>query len=603
MKAIFVDEILNGWGLQAPEFSILKPDAELAHILFMQPKGEIVVKSDHVHIGNYPSADTTEKYLAFFRLADSKNAHLATTPEYSCPMEVIQEVIAGEVFPKLGKIWVFGGESITKQGLQALEIQIGEIGGFVHFDRNVLDQPNNFVDPVFYLLKAKNSDGEPQKIVLIQFKSAPMGVWTDSRERDWLITGKEIYVLRNPGVSINLFTLNCSDALNHKAIFEAIGEIDPAWMRNPYLILHLQLNPKPADGNFSEYRRTLISHQKNFELLCVNWARGTGEKENDRPKEWVKFSGTSFSITSNEIALDESTFHQNYFQGCYLINGGKGRYSYYFHSEEWVFYLKTTKVNQVENAMHPQMRRSGITGVEAYIWDNEKWAFPINSKVHPDHSFFEDWTHMKELLSESLRPLDIERIIELSTGSMNLKLDPTQWWKIDTISSLKLTDNESILSITFSQDRSNEAESKRREKADNFQEIQQRLIHDPRAFPDSLKKFVGSHSGKVRFKLDHPHSPPTNLSLRNDSDSMTVVYLGSVTEAYAKDFESRFKAKFYGQNGRRLLIWFKKGGENHFLDDGSPVLITDNIPRQPSSEIASITSSENHGRSITRKIP
>lgn len=589
MEIIFIDKILTEKSLKPPILSILEQNAGFAHILLYQPSGTIRLGNGPTHIGNEPTDEIKQKYYKFFELAFAKQVHLASTPEYSCPISTVKELVQNNIFPTIKNLWIIGAESLTKEGLNDFSNFCKENDVVLHFDQLVLQHPNVWVDPAIYLFQSQDETGKSIRVAIIQFKTVNMGVWTDDREREGIIPGNEVYVLRNHEASIYLLTLICSDSLNYNTIFSTLSNAHPTWTIHPYLFIHLQLNPKPHDPEFSFYRNFLFSQGNSFELICLNWAAKTGEYVNGKFDSWIKFSGSSYTLESTEIDFSEESFKHNYSLGCHLVNRKKNRYSYYFDSNEFVFYVKTLPVKQT-GVSSSARKRSGPKVAETLIWNGQNWS--ITSLPIANHNFFQDFKPLLELINESASPLDTERLLELSTGSIKKGKSEIPWWSINGLSFLSQTTSETILRMTFSQDNSGEAVTHRTTQAQAFHDLQEMLIKTPNSFPEYFHKFR-ANNGKIRFPAvrDPNVKYSLNLCTQEGEEWMTVVNLGIKRIDEAKSTYKILKNLIGGQNGKRLLVWFKIASsfyyQTHFEEE--PVKITDNIPRKPASEIESIT--------------
>ena len=203
-----VETLLANKNLRNPQLEILKTDANLYDTLIIQPKGEIEATDQHV---KGASDGYDEKFRKFINLARSKNVNLAITPEYSCPWNLIEEIIRDNLLPNENNLWVIGCQSITKENLRSIS-QNTSID--VIFDEDVLRATGNFLNSACYFFKTRNNTGVLRDVLLIQFKVSAMGNLHDFLERNNLIRGSKIYVLRNDATSINLATFICSDLLD-----------------------------------------------------------------------------------------------------------------------------------------------------------------------------------------------------------------------------------------------------------------------------------------------------------------------------------------------------------------------------------------------------
>ena len=120
-----INQFLGAAGLRNPTLDVLNQDGALYNTLLYQPREGIAWGADFVRIADRERG--IQKFRSFIDLASERNVELAITPEYSCPWEVITELIGNETFPEENKLWILGCESIKAQALHDLMAAHNEI--------------------------------------------------------------------------------------------------------------------------------------------------------------------------------------------------------------------------------------------------------------------------------------------------------------------------------------------------------------------------------------------------------------------------------------------------------------------------------------------
>ena len=156
------------------ELDVLKRDTQRNSLLLYQHKGDFF--ADGNRIGNVDQNIAQTKFLKVLEKARQDNSDLVLSPEYSCPVSIIKHIIAtDDIQPLTNKIWVLGGESITKEELGHLS-DTNQENVLVHFEDDVLNTNKRYLDPLYYIFRGVHN-GLNKLIVLIQFKTRHMGVW------------------------------------------------------------------------------------------------------------------------------------------------------------------------------------------------------------------------------------------------------------------------------------------------------------------------------------------------------------------------------------------------------------------------------------------
>src|SRR5690606_16796664 len=161
------------------ELDVLKRGTQRNSFLLYQHKGDFF--ADDNRIGNVDQNIAHTKFLNVLEKARQDNLDLVLSPEYSCPVSIITHILATEdIQPLTNKIWVLGGESITKEELGQLK-NANQENVLVHFENDVLNSNKRYLDPLYYIFRGVHN-GVTKLIVLIQFKTRHMGVWSGDVE-------------------------------------------------------------------------------------------------------------------------------------------------------------------------------------------------------------------------------------------------------------------------------------------------------------------------------------------------------------------------------------------------------------------------------------
>ena len=586
MQFKFVDKILDSLKLKLPELEVLQKDSNPYRTLLYQHKG--VIKAQKSFIGNADSAVTAIKFHKFLEKAKDEEVELAATPEYSCPWSVIASLIeARNSLPSPGKLWVLGCESISIVELQELEKKAkGKSQLKIYFDRSILTSSRNFLDPICYIFKTINNKTQNHTtLLLIQFKTQHMGVWTNDLERNNLIRGKEVYVLRNDPNSINLFTLICSDIEQFNIDSDFKNQLDNRWDENPFIILNLQLNPKPRDELFRNFRNEIFDRYENKELIFLNWSKDT--KIEGTKNTFVQFSASSIQTKSNEISHNKDLFHENHRLGLYYTFKGINLHVYYLNSSEHIFIILNLKPSQA--GTYKSMRRlSGPRILRTSMWDASLNEFTeIRNDVNDGCLDF-----LKSigcglicLKENDLNVLDKERLVNISCGL--IKYEPRSfWYDINRLETMRLDEKEIIKRITFAEDNSPDASKHRNQCIDNLQILNFDILQNDSCYPASLSLLKGKCKG-IMFRetdsgqYDYNH----NLVSTDQKHFATVAYVGVRDIADARNVFSDLQRILNDQSKKRVVVWYKHGNDYLPVYDPNPPSVTDDHTIDPDSII------------------
>lgn len=239
----------------------LEPQRELYRAMLLQPPGYLEANIGRVgHVDRQGSARMCSRFLEQARRLE---ADLVVTPEYCVPWAVIDDIISGQLQPRIGAIWALGCESITPQQLRDLRQRIARVQGATRLIHEPLDtrqeEQKHYIDPLVYVFWGESAVGDAILCLLVQFKTVPCKD-EGHIELTSLYLGRYVYKF-NEGVNrISLLGIICSDA------FEFTDELVDNNHRNS-LILHIQLNNKPAHSDYAAYRNRLFSVGSNSRMM------------------------------------------------------------------------------------------------------------------------------------------------------------------------------------------------------------------------------------------------------------------------------------------------------------------------------------------------
>lgn len=574
MEFKFISECLYQIGLDNPNLELLTPDAKLYSTLLFQPCGNIGTEDESggKFVKNINRDESIKKFRSFFSLANKNDVDLAVTPEYSCPWEVINDLIKTNDFPKENKIWVIGCESINQNDLKEIINENDQIK-WIYEDKLNTEEENKFFDPLFYFFKTTEfSSGELKNVIVIQFKTHQMG-GTDF-ETDNLIFGKYIYVFRNNVDSIHLATLICSDALNFD-----VTKLRPS-LHTPHLILHIQLNKEPFNPKFSKYRKDYYQNRSiNKEFISLNWARNS-KMDNEL---FSKYGGSAFYTKSDNLNLQDEKICNNHKNGLYYSNWGEVYASiFFFNYDEFVFEFENTKVSQAcapvqnQNNTGPRMGKS-------YEWNDDNWKIVENlndglcdfcSEIHDD--FF-------QLLSGDLNPINIERLIALSIGEATYK----DWLHPKKLNSFQISGNDENSELnrrfTFFQDPDVKMKMEKTKSMMNFGKLCSYIIKNDGNFPNNFNDLKSNCS--IKYKPGNDYENHLFNLYSDEKPKASVAFIGQNTEQMANSIFNNMSGLFNeSHSGKRVVVWFENiKGEIEFVINKDIPTITENITRSRNS--------------------
>ncbi len=303
-----VTEVLALEGLGAPVINALVANVENYSVLLMQPSGHI--EANTVGVRNRDRELAQRQFGGFLADACQTGADLVITPEYSMPWETLVAAIKNGTVPATGKLWALGCESIKYSELVALKHDIAAFATVI-FEPMQPDAAR-FTDPLAYVFVARPAEGggAARIVILVQFKTYPMGD-NDHFEVNGLQRGTRIYQFGAGGQNLRLVSLICSDAF-------AFQDAHALAIYDRTLVVHIQLNPKPRQDQYRQYRDRLLRFQGDeTELICLNWAKDVRESCAEGTKQWHNISGSAWYLRPDKFDQRDATLCDNHRRGLY----------------------------------------------------------------------------------------------------------------------------------------------------------------------------------------------------------------------------------------------------------------------------------------------
>jgi hypothetical protein len=421
MQITPVNEILAPAGLGAPVLHVLIPNEDNYSVLLLQPKGLISADATGVHHADGISA--AKQFRAFLDEARRTNAELAVTPEYSMPWATLLEQLKAGHGPRKGALWVLGCESVTYDELAAIKLGVAPQATLLY--ETLKPDAKRFVDPLAYVFVSPASNGtDPDKLViLVQFKTFPMGD-IGHFEINGMQRGHKVYQFGGATNSLRLVSLICSDALNFldeqaKAIYDRT------------LVLHIQLNQKPRQEQFKQYRSRLMRFAgDSTEIICLNWAENVFETSGAHSKCWHNISGSAWYLRPDKFDDADQTLITNHRRGLYYTWLLALRsHALFFNYHPATYLLAATKVDHI-GVSASLSRRRGPQLVETRCWDEatSSWIAQTNpvdgfSSIVPESGQVQ---HQVKRVADT-NPFNAERLLALCAGKIGIS---QEWYKL-----------------------------------------------------------------------------------------------------------------------------------------------------------------------------
>jgi hypothetical protein len=554
------------------DFAVLNRDTQPYCILLYQHEGNLQADSNAIQ----NTTDVVPQLQAFLAKALETNVDLALTPEYCCPWSVIDFIIKNPAqWPRTGKLWVYGCVSITKDQLQEFYSDHLSQEVFIHFEDTILQKDKNYLDPLVYIFRGIHQE-QPKLIVLIQFKTSHMGVWGNAIERDNLIEGNTIYILRNSTTSIHFFSLICSEAMNFKDAMTPTVIADLNWHDIPYLIFNPQLNPSPTHSQFCDFRKFVLSEERK-ELICLNWANTS--QIMGRPLLPDKSSRSGFFIKSQEVDLSHDRIKHNHIMGMYYFNFEHHKHTYILNSTVNAFLVQNLPVHITEG-LSVQRRREGPKTILTFSFHStNKTLQEFHGDVSDSHLQYlhEAGCTCAFLINPAGCILEKEMLVSLTSGKI-YKVLGQNWNNVLNLYSLQSSEQtEYNHRITYTEDINTTSVSQRSQYIDAINELEYNVFPHPELFPESLKDLKNK---KLRIgyinTAQHDNYKYNVINGAGEREIATICFLGSAPQSIIGKVFNYLQGIFDKdhQNRSRVVIFYRFMGNIHSMFDSEAGRIT-----------------------------
>ncbi|WP_208545663.1 hypothetical protein [Paraburkholderia hospita] len=428
-------------GLQA-----LNPARDPYRAVLLQPTG--VIEANDVRVGHADPALGHALCSGFLSTAVEAHADLAVAPEYCVPWSVVDEIIDGRHRPPVGALWVLGCESIPPAEIQALAERCN-IGGQCEFHHEALDPrqvaQKRYVDPLLYVFWVKDAAEHAVLFLLVQFKTVPCRDYRDI-EQTSLCVGRSVYAFNRGLGKMSLLSIICSDA------FDFTGYVDQAHIN--CLLIHIQLNPKPAHADYAAYRARLcaVGTNNDVELLCLNWAQNIKEvKVGGKFAEWNNVAGSAWYAPPAKFGGEDGLIDELHHRGLYYSVLAQRWHSFFLNYEGQILQLQKQKLLfPGEQALAP---KNFVAVEERFTWSSDTNAWEPGAIAHDGFALaLVSYQEIADPLQHASQasPLAVERAIEILVGPRG---NPGNWYAVNELDSFQLDrDQESMRRVTVHQE-------------------------------------------------------------------------------------------------------------------------------------------------------
>lgn len=428
------------------ELQPLNPAREPYRTLLLQPTG--VIEANHARIGHADANLGHALCSGFLRSAVDSHADLAVAPEYCVPWSVVEGIIDGTHRPPLGAIWALGCESISPRDLQEIAARCngGEKRKFYFEEleaRRVAQR--NYVDTLLYVFWVMDDDGNETLFFLAQFKTAPCRDYLDV-EQTSLCPGKSVYVFNRGIGKMSLLSIICSDAFDFTDLVDEF--------HSNCLLIHIQLNPKPAHIDYAAYRARLCSIGTNshVELLCLNWAKNIKEAKSEADhEEWRNVAGSAWYAPPAKFNSDDGLINELHRGGLYYNVLAQRWHSFFLNYDGQILQLQKQKLLfSGEQAIAP---RTFVSVEERWTWNHATNTWDSGGAANDGFALaltsYQAIAGQLQLTSQD-SPLAVERALEILVGPRG---NPADWYFVRELEALRLdTDEESMRRVTVHQE-------------------------------------------------------------------------------------------------------------------------------------------------------
>lgn len=562
MQIMPVAETLVAEGLSAPVINALVTNGDNYTVALMQPPGHIEASAAGVR--NRDRDLARRQFCQFLAGAHQTGADLVVTPEYSMPWETLVATIKENRVPAAGKLWALGCESIKYSELVALKEELAPWAA-VLFEQLQPDQ-QRFTDPLAYVFAAApiEGNGAAKIVVLVQFKTRPMGD-NDHFEVNGMQAGTRIYKFGVAGQSLKLVSLICSDAF-------AFQDEDALAIYDRALVIHIQLNPKPRQGQFRQYRDKLLQYKGDeTEVICLNWASDVCEWNGDQQKPWKNIGGSAWYLRPKDFDDRDATLNANHGRGLYYTWLDASRaHALFFNYKPATYQLVATKVAHI-GVVASVSRRRGPQLTQTRVWNDGAGDW-VEQPVADDgfSAFVSESGPAKDQIKGicDANPMDAERVLALCAGEIEHDGD---WHSVHRLDSCVIDQSEVIRRMTFCQDTDPGASEFRVGRLKRCGRLWD-ILKTHKYLPPALADF------KDGFHLEWSKASPHQNAISEKGKRATVVYMGEESSATNIEKIARTLAEFLHRGfsdsresrsaQQRLAVWFRANEEIVQLEPG-----------------------------------
>jgi hypothetical protein len=246
-------------GIQDPTFRLLRMQCQ-GDLLANPNKG--VYNTRNIHI---------DKCREALKIARSERVDLFITPEYSIPIDLIDEIIRNpNLQPLPKKLWCLCCEGIDWETFQ---YRINQWSDYAEVGKKTLEDAyiKQFAGFMLYVFKSKQAD---KLCVVPQLKLQPMREDIFVCEGDGLTRGNYVILFGKDSPN-QLVSIICADSY-HQSIKDS-SIFFPGGNERKLIVLHPQLNPAPRNGEIASLRENIFSQSWGNSTVYVtaNWAAGS----------------------------------------------------------------------------------------------------------------------------------------------------------------------------------------------------------------------------------------------------------------------------------------------------------------------------------------
>lgn len=553
------------------KLDVLERDTQRNSFYLYQHKG--VFFADETRIGNNDQDEAKTKFINILTRSKEENIALVLSPEYSCPKSIIDEIISNsDLQPSQNKLWVLGGESLNKNDLEHLTVQIDD-NLYIHFEDCYSNSDKNFVDPLYYIFKGEHNEVE-KLIILIQFKTRHMGGLRSSQlEADNLIEGENIYILKNDQNSIRLISFICSQAINFNASLIPELVAHHSWTDSPFLILSLQYNPNPSHTDFIAFKNIVMEKEKR-ELITLNWGLDTtftgGRRlyqDTNTPR-----SAIYFRTTDADLDFSSQKIISNHKKGLYFLQIMRNKRVYFLNGKIELFKINNKPVS-IDAGANVQQIREGPSVDKIFCFDDTCNLNELN-EITDNHidSLKDRGIDNTYLLNPGKTIVDKERLVNISTGKVKGKVKGN-WSEVIYLNSFTLGEtDESNPRVTYTEDTYQSSETIRSVNCGNIFELDKNIIPNISLYPDSIKH-LKSKNISLAYGAD-AQKYHYNYNVVNGTGAIekaTICYVGAaVSPQVVNKTYSEIQKLFDEESpGKYTVVVFYKQG-NTILHKSNP---------------------------------